>query len=178
MSESDWLMREAAAGDTAAFGVLVRQHQSKLRGFLLRMTRGNHALADDLAQETFLEAFRKIAQYGSGSFFGWLCAIAYSRYLMEARKRKLESLDEAAEMVDDAPEAERASMVRLDMEKAFARLVPAQRAALTLCFALGLSNEEAAAALDMPLGTLKSHVNRGREKLAALLDVSRIKVVS
>ena len=172
------LAREAAAGDAAAFGVLVRQHQSKLRGFLLRMTRGNQALADDLAQETFLEAFRKIAQFGTGSFFGWLSAIAYSRYLMEARRRKLESLDEMGEMPDDAPEPEAASASKLDLEKAMAHLVPAQRAALTLCFALGLSHEEAAAALDMPLGTLKSHVNRGREKLAGMLAEWRNKAVS
>ena len=58
MSNGDMVALKAAAGDAAAFGVLVRQHQSKLRGFLLRMTKGNHALADDLAQETFLEAFR------------------------------------------------------------------------------------------------------------------------
>jgi RNA polymerase sigma-70 factor (ECF subfamily) len=178
MSESDWLAREAAAGDAAAFGVLVRRHQSKLRGFLLRMTRGNHALADDLAQETFLEAFRKIAQFGTGSFFGWLCAIAYSRYLMEARKRKLESLDEAGDMPDDAPDPETASAFRLDLENAMASLVPAQRAALTLCFALGLSNEEAAAVLEIPLGTLKSHVNRGREKLSKMLGVWRTMGVS
>jgi RNA polymerase sigma-70 factor (ECF subfamily) len=178
MDQSEILAHEAAAGDAAAFGVLVRRHQSKLRGFLLRMTKGNGALADDLAQETFLEAFRKIAQFGEGSFFGWLCAIAYSRYLMEARKRKLESLDEAAELPDDAPEPERASAVRLDLEKAMARLAPAQRAALTLCFALGLSHEEAAASLNLPLGTLKSHVNRGREKLAAMLDAWRNEVVS
>ncbi|MGA7711404.1 MAG: RNA polymerase sigma factor [Rhizomicrobium sp.] len=178
MNADGILEREAAAGDAAAFGVLVRQHQSKLRGFLLRMTKGNHALADDLAQETFLEAFRKIAQFGSGSFFGWLCAIAYSRYLMEARKKKLESLDETDDIAADVPEPQTASAVRLDLEKAMARLAPSQRAALTLCFALGFSNEEAAAALSMPLGTLKSHVNRGREKLAGLLGVWRNKVVS
>jgi RNA polymerase sigma factor (sigma-70 family) len=183
MSESEMLAQEAAAGDAAAFGVLVRRHQGKLRGFLLRMTKGNHALADDLAQETFLEAFRKIAQFGqtqsgTGSFFGWLCAIAYSRYLMEARKRKLESLDETDGIAADVPEPETASAARLDLEKAMARLAPAQRAALTLCFALGFSNEEAAVALNMPLGTLKSHVNRGREKLAGMLDVWRNKAVS
>ena len=163
------LARKAAAGDVAAFGVLVRLHQGRLRGFLLRMTKGNGALADDLAQETFLEAFRKIGQFAQGSFFGWLCAIAYSRFLMEARKRRLEPLDEAADMPDDAPEPEAASLTRIDLERAMQRLVPAQRAALTLCFALGLSNEEAAAALDMPLGTLKSHVNRGRDRLSVLL---------
>jgi len=177
MSESEWLAREAAAGDAAAFGVLVRRHQGKLRGFLLRLARGNHALADDLAQETFLEAFRKIGQFGQGSFFGWLCAIAYSRYLMEARKRKLESLDEVDEMTDDR-QSETANLAKLDVEKAMARLAPAQRAALTLCFALEFSHEEAASLLNMPLGTLKSHVHRGREKLSAMLDVWRMKAVS
>ena len=176
MDESELLAREAAGGNSAAFGVLVRKHQSQLRGFLMRMTRGNHALADDLAQETFLEAFRKIGQFGTGTFFGWLCAIAYSRFLMEARKRKLESLDEetAANIPDNAQAAEPANIAKLDLEKALARLVPAQRAALTLCFALGFTNEEAAAAMNIPLGTLKSHVNRGREKITAMLDSRRI----
>lgn len=169
MSQSEWLARQAAAGDAAAFGVLVRSHQSGLRGFLLRLTKGNGALADDLAQETFLEAWRKIAQFATGTFFGWLCAIAWSRFLMEARKRKLEPLDETFDAPDDAPEPERASAVRLDLETAMAQLSPAQRVALTLCFALEMSNEEAAAALKIPLGTLKSHVNRGRERLAKLL---------
>ena len=54
------------------------------------------------------------------------------------------------------------------------RLAPAQRAALTLCFALGFSHEEAAASLNMPLGTLKSHVSRGRDRLSALLGRSTV----
>ncbi len=168
----------AIRGDAAAFGVLIRIHQSQLRGFLLRLTRGNGALANDLAQETFLEAFRKIAQFGTGNFFGWLCAIAWSRFLMEARKRKWERLDEVPEIADDVPEPETASLIRHDLECAMATLQPMQRAALTLCFALGFSNDEAAAALDIPLGTLKSHVNRGRAKLAQLLDDWRKVAVS
>lgn len=176
MDDNEPLARKAATGDTAAFSTLVRRHQSRLRGFLMRMTKGNVALADDLAQETFIEAFRKIGQYGQGSFFGWLCAIAYSRYLMEARKRKLESLDEAAEAAipDEAPGAERSAAARIDLERAMVQLVPAQRAALTLCFALGMTNEEAASAMGVPLGTLKSHVNRGKEKLQYLLAERRI----
>lgn len=166
------LARRAAAGDAAAFGVLVRLHQSRLRGFLLRMTRGNAALADDLAQETFLEAFRKIAQFAGQSFFAWLCAIAWSKFLMEARKRKLEPLEEADDMPADLPEPESASLTKIDLERAMQRLVPAQRAALTLCFALGLSHEEAAVSLNMPLGTLKSHVSRGRDRLATMLGRS------
>lgn len=161
--------KKGVRGDTAAFAMLVREHQSRLRGFLLRLTKGNNALADDLAQETFLEAFKKIDQFEGSNFFGWLCAIAWSRFLMETRKRKFENIDDQPEMAEDAPEAETASLIRHDLESAMAELVPMQRAALTLCFALGLSNEEAAATLNIPLGTLKSHVNRGRAKLSHLL---------
>ncbi|HEX3673414.1 MAG TPA: sigma-70 family RNA polymerase sigma factor [Rhizomicrobium sp.] len=166
MTEAELL----ANGDSAAFGALVRLHQSNVRGFLLRMTRGDAALADDLAQDTFLEAYRKIARFrGEGSFAGWLYRIAYTRYLMQARKRKLESLDDEKECALEAPDAQGASMAKLDLEKAMARLAPAERAALTLCFALELSHEDAAMALNQPLGTLKSHIARGREKLRTLL---------
>lgn len=175
MGMSEPLVQKAVAGDSAAFSCLVRIHQSRLRGFLLRMTKGNHALADDMAQETFLEAFRKIRQC-QGAFFGWLCAIAYSRYLMEVRKRKLECLDEdaLAAIPDDAPSVGSAVMAKIDLERAMACLAAPQRAALTLCFALGMTNEEAASAMGVPLGTLKSHINRGREKLTKILNSSPI----
>ena len=163
---SSGALRLAAAGDAAAFGLLVREHQSALRGYLRRLTRGNHALADDLAQETFLEAHRKLSQFaGKGSFAGWLYAIAWSRFLMETRKRKLEPLDEIDERV--APQSDPA--IKLDLEKALALLRPPERSALTLCFALGMPHEEAAAVMKVPLGTLKSPVARGREKLKTLL---------
>lgn len=161
-------MRKAAGGDAAAFGALVRTHQSRLRGFLLRLTRGDRALADDLAQETFIAAHRKISQYrAEGSFAGWLYAIAWSRFRMAARRRKLESLQDEAAAGHWLPHA--GSDAKLDLEKAMTRLSPPERAGLTLCFALGFSHEEAAMTLDIPLGTLKSHVARGRQKLKTLL---------
>jgi RNA polymerase sigma-70 factor (ECF subfamily) len=137
-----------------------------VRGFL---TRGDPALADDLAQETFLEAHRKIEQYrGDGTFDAWLCGIAWSRFLMERRRRREEAweVQEEPASVDTVS----ASLARLDLEKAMARLAPAERAALTLCYAFGHSHGEAAEILNLPLGTLKSHVLRGREKLKALLE--------
>ena len=166
--EDNALASLAAAGDAAAFALLVRQHQSRLRGFLRRLTRGDHALADDLAQESFLEAWRKIAQFqGRGSFAGWLTRIAYSRYLMAARQRKLEPLD----TVDDIAQMPRVDPdTHLDLESALARLSLAERAALTVCAALGHSHEEGAEILEMKLGTLKSHVLRGREKLRRMLE--------
>lgn len=161
----------AAAGNRAAFGTLVHEHQSRLRGFLRRLTRGDQALADDLAQDAFLEAWRKVGQYrGEGSFAGWLSAIAYRRYLMTARQRKLEPLDESFDMVDSSSGT--APELRIDLEKAMARLSLPERAALTLCYALEYTHDEAAKILAMPAGTVKSHVTRGREKLRKLMDVA------
>ena len=166
------LTGKAARGDHAAFEGLVREHQSRLRGFLRRLTRDDASLADDLAQESFLEAWRKLAQFrGEGSFGGWLLRIAWTRYLMEARRRKLELLEETDESAN-APMFQNLAPnpdARLDLESAMRRLSPGERAGLTLCYAQGFSNEDAAAILDMPLGTLKSHIARGRAKLKSLL---------
>ncbi len=172
MSEDELVARVLSADDMGAFSALVRLRQSAVRGFLLRMTRGDHALADDLAQETFLEAWRKIAQFkGEGSFGGWLYRIAYTRFLMTARKRKLEPLENAEEQMDVGTDSD----IKLDLERAMAKLAAPERAALTLCGALGYSHTEAAAILDMPLGTVKSHALRGRERLRALLSAEEAK---
>lgn len=167
MTDDTLAIQRAAAGDAAAFDQLVRRHQSQLRAFLLRLTGGRHALADDLAQETFLQAWRRIGDYrGDGAFAGWLLRIAWSRTLMQARGRKFETLeDKDLGAIDPRP----AQDARLDLERAMARLAPVERAALTLCFAFGYAHGEAAAILNLPLGTLKSHVLRGREKLRALM---------
>jgi RNA polymerase sigma-70 factor (ECF subfamily) len=167
----DELVSRAVGKDVAAFNLLARRHQSQVRGLLLRLTRGNHAQADDLAQETFLEAWRAISNFrGESSFATWLYRIAYSRFLMSARKRKPD--EPLGDWQGETASAEGATIARVDLERAFARLSPQESAALTMCFALGLSNTEAADALNMPLGTLKSHVLRGREKLKSLLGDS------
>jgi RNA polymerase sigma-70 factor (ECF subfamily) len=140
-----------------------------VRGFLRRLTRGDAALADDLAQETFLEAWRKLAQYrGEGSFGGWLCGIAWSRFLMDRRRRKEQPLEDPDQTAAFDPQESHDA--RLDLERAMARLAAPERAALTLCYALGHSHGEAAEILSLPLGTIKSHVLRGREKLKAMLE--------
>jgi len=165
MTDQD-LAALAASGDAAAYGLLVRRHQSRLRGFLRRLTRGDAALADDLAQESLFEGWRKLTQFsGKGSFIGWLLAIAYSRYLMTARKKRLEPLDDT-----DVPAETADPDTKLDLEKAMARLSLAERAALTLCLALEFSHEEAAEMMALPLGTVKSHIARGRDRLRRLLE--------
>ena len=79
-----------ASQDTAAYGELIRRHQSQVRNFLRKLTGGSLDEADDLAQECFLHAWNKLQTYsGRGSFIGWLLKIAYTTFLQSKRKSKL-----------------------------------------------------------------------------------------
>ena len=156
--------------DRAAFGELVRRHQPLVRGFLRRMLGGSHALADDVAQETFIKAYRALRGFrGGASFSTWLCAIAANELRAEWRrqKRRAEFLEEEAGESADEP----ASGDGRDLAAALQRLSEMQRAALVLCFEHGLTHEEAAAALGCPVGTLKSHISRGKLRLREWLEV-------
>lgn len=171
-TDDELVARVTASGDERAYAQLVQRHQGVVRGMLTRMTRAP-AQADDLAQETFLQAYRKIDTYtGSGSFRGWICRIAYTQFLMARRKsaadaRLTDALthDPAAE--PDAPGWDRGDAV--DLDRALAGLSEAERVCVVLCYACGMSHGEAAQTTGMPLGTVKSHVNRGRAKLKSLL---------
>ncbi|OAB60063.1 RNA polymerase subunit sigma-70, partial [Leptolyngbya valderiana BDU 20041] len=158
-----------AAGDQRAFARLVDRHQKTVRGVLMRLCR-NHALADDLAQDTFIKAYERIADYsGAGALRGWLCRIAYTEFLMHARKRKARdrTLDrfKAEPGEDHAPPGPGAA--RVDLDRALATLGEEERTCVVLCYAAGMSHSEAAETTGLPLGTVKSHVNRGRTRLKA-----------
>jgi RNA polymerase sigma-70 factor (ECF subfamily) len=132
------------------------------------MTRGDVHLADDLAQETFLKAWRKLDTYrGTARFSTWLFGIACNEFRSVARQRKelaLEDVDEAP--VDGTQSAAGSrSDLRLDLTEALKRLHSNERAAIVLCCQNGLSHEEASQVLDCPLGTVKTNVLRGKEKL-------------
>ena len=160
----------AAAGERRAFGELVRRHGSAVRGLLRRMGAAPSE-ADDVAQDAFLTAFERIAEFrGEGTFAGWVKRIAARSYLRRLQKeRKLavfaaEGLEETAEAAPggDADAA-------IDLDGALKTLGPAERLCVSMCFGAGLSHTEAAEALNLPLGTVKSHVKRGLEKLRARL---------
>jgi RNA polymerase sigma factor (sigma-70 family) len=160
----------------------VRRHQSAVRATLRRLTSGNHALADDLAQETFLLAYRNLASFRQEARFStWLYRIATNAYLADARKRKEELLgDRDAEVADDDGDATphpgetggdhaRGSALRLDMERALAVLSAGERAAIVQCYHNDLSHEEAAYVLNCPVGTVKTHILRAKQKLKSRL---------
>ena len=172
LSDEELVSLVAAAQDAAAFGELVRRYQGLVRAMLMRMCR-NHALAEDLAQDTFVQAYRKIDAYsGSGSFKAWLCRIAYTQFLMQARKtrasrRTEDALAREPEEIGAAPAMAGQS---LDLDRALATLKADERTCVILCYANGLSHGEAAEITGLALGTVKSHVNRGRDKLRAWFE--------
>ncbi len=168
------LVEAARGGSGPAFERLVGRHQQAVRGFL-RRTCGDWSDADDLAQETFVVAWSTLGRYkGEASVRSWLCGIAWRKAVSHQRSRNRRlgrdtAFTEAAEGAATAPGEEE----RLDLADALSGLPLEQRAAVSLCLAADFSHAEAAHALDLPLGTLKSHVTRGRAKLLEVLGQRR-----
>ena len=173
-TDTDLIARVLLHEDHNAFGELVRRHQSPVRAFLARMTRGDSHLADDLAQETFLKAWQKLCTYRGGAKFStWLFGIAFNEFRGVARQRKelsLEEVEESPPELETKSDAANANL-RLDLTEALKRLNSNERAAILLCCQNSLSHEEAAQVLDCPLGTVKTNILRGKEKLKRHLSL-------
>jgi len=166
------LVAAAKAGSTGAFARLVERHQQALRAFL-RRTCGDWAQADDLAQEAFLEAWSKIGRLQAGaSVRAWLCGIGYNKHLTALRSRGRDRAREAAYEAEKPPSSGAMTDERLTLEAALSELPADQRACVALCLAADFSHAEAAEALSLPLGTVKSHVTRGRARLLEVLGGS------
>ncbi|HVI32979.1 RNA polymerase sigma factor [Phenylobacterium sp.] len=163
------LVAAAKDGSTDAFSRLVERHQQALRAFL-RRTCGDWALADDLAQETFLAAWSKIGRLQAGaSVRAWLCGIGYNKHLTALRGAARSRAREAVYESERPPASAALAEDRLALDAAMADLPPDQRACVALCLAADFSHAEAADALGLPLGTVKSHVSRGRARLLQAL---------
>lgn len=140
---------------------------------LRRLAGGDAALADDLAQETFVLAWRNLRSFRfEARFSTWLYRIAFNAWQSEARKRRevlLESADEALEPEAIADDGLPDIAARIDLERAMQALSAGERSAIAACYYADLSHEEAAKALGIPIGTVKTHVLRAKAKLRARL---------
>jgi len=160
--------------DAAAFGELIQRHQSQIRNFLRKLS-GDVSTADDLAQDCFLHAWNKLQTFtGRGSFIGWLLKVAYTTFLQSKRKSKryAEILDEAghAQDVQDKSYALPSEEVG-DLDKFLAVLSEEERAIMIMSYACGLSHREIGAATDLPVGTVKSIIFRGKDKIRTSFDI-------
>jgi RNA polymerase sigma-70 factor (ECF subfamily) len=164
------LVEAARRGSSRAYERLVSRHQQAVRSFLRRVC-GDWRDADDLAQETFVAGWGALGRYdGSASLRTWLCAIAYRKALthQRARRRALErDTHYAAGRCEAADDASPEDHVRL--RRAMAQLPVEQRAVVSLCLASDFSHNDAAKVMNLPLGTVKSHLNRGRQRLLEIL---------
>ena len=154
--------------DRSAFGQLVERHQDAVRRFLRHLTRGDAALADDLAQDTFVQAYRSLDRFRADSSFStWLLGIAHNHF-RNARRRAREVAAEPAEE-PSAPDSTRRVELHEDLGAAIARLDPDEQTALFLFYQQDLTHPEIAAVTGWPLGTVKTHLARAKDNLRPLL---------
>ena len=165
------LVRQAVAGDRRAYGELVRRHQGRVRALLRRLCREDAALADDLAQDALVQAWRRLEHFrGEAAFGTWLYRIAYNTFLMHARRPSVRSTQALDEHRDDdagltAGPAATDLVEQGEVRRALACLSEPERAVIVHCYYLDLSHSEAAFVIGCPLGTLKSHLARALQKL-------------
>ncbi|MBR5633809.1 MAG: RNA polymerase sigma factor [Prevotella sp.] len=151
-----------------AFGRLVEKYQSPIRRFFLNQTGGDEPLSDDLAQDTFVKAWLNISTFrGAANFSTWLYRIAYNVFYDYTRSHKI------TEEIDQAVALRQASSgdtaLRLDLQQALSILSPAERSCITLQMMEGQPIDKISEITEMAEGTVKSHLSRGKQKLAMFL---------
>ena len=164
ISDQELVARVTGFNDQAAFQLLVERHQSAIRGFLRRLLAGDHGTADDLAQDTFLMAYRKLHTLkAGGSLVSWLHTIAYRQFLGFRQKQSRQ------QVMADPPQQGHAPRAAVDasilLPKLLQQVSDAQRACLTLAYAEGMSHAEISDITGIPLGSVKAHIHRGKLKL-------------
>ena len=173
------LIQKAGRGDAYAFEQLMAAHENKMYAVALRMC-GNREDAQDCLQEAMVRVYRALSGFkGQSSFSTWVYRITMNSCLDELRRRKnrmTSSLDAMLENgfapSDDGDTPEQSSLrseQRRALERAIRELPEDMRAAIVLRDVQGLSYEEIAQALEANVGTIKSRISRGREKLRGVL---------
>lgn len=173
MSKSDdllWVTRVTLLGDRSAFDHLTRKYQSSIRRFFLNLTMGDSPLSDDLAQETFIKAYLNLNSFqGLSGFSTWLFRIAYNVHYDFVRSKKLTSdIDESEinhmHQLDNSFSAE-----KLDIHQALQLLRKEEKTAVLLFYMEDKTHKEIAKIMQCPLGTVKTYILKGKEKLGVYL---------
>ncbi len=156
--------------NTRAFDQLVKKYQSPIRRFFLNQTCGDSELSDDLAQDTFIKAYTNITSFQNlSSFSTWLYRIAYNVFYDYIRSRK-DTSDLDSREVDAMNSTEQVNLgQQMDIYQALKRLKEAERTCITLFYMEDVSIDKIALITGYPAGTVKSHLSRGKDKLATFL---------
>ena len=159
----------AVNGDAGAYDEIVRRKQAHVRSLMRRLSN-DRTLAEDLAQQAFVEVWKSLPKLEAPAAFSpWLRAICLNVWLQHFRRKNLLVLDNdavdwvAEPRVDERPEHE------LDLAAALGLLPATVRLCVVLAYQEGMSHAEIAEATRLPLGTVKSHIFRGSARLRELL---------
>lgn len=160
-----------------AFDQLVRKYQSPVRRFFLNQTLGDEMLSDDLAQETFIKAYVNITKFrGMSSFSTWLMRIAYNVFYdykrSESRRGECGVRSEdtlVADISHSTLHTPHSSTLKMDLYAALALLKPGERECITLQLIDGYPVNEISKITGIPENTVKSHLRRGKDKMANYL---------
>ena len=156
--------------DRRAFARLVDAYQPILHNFFLNLTGGNEALFDDLAQETFIKAYTNIRQFrGLSQFKTWLFRIAYNEFYSYTRRTREILSDQPLEPPDLLTRDVEGNDARMDVFTAMQYLSTDERTVISLFFINDMPMKKISQITGMPEGTIKSHISRGKAKMAKLL---------
>lgn len=166
--DHDWglIQRVVFFSDQHAFADLMRRYQAGIKRMMSRFKQLDTASIDDLTQETFLRAYFSLSTFNAQSRFStWLYRIAFNLVVDQLRKKRLETCS-IEWIMDLAGDDELAQWeLQRDIKMAMDLLSPVQQQLVILCFAEGYSHTEAADKMQLPLGTVKTHIMRAKKLL-------------
>ena len=163
------------AVEVPTFEYVTRSHGRFIYTVAYRLT-GNHDEAQDLVQEVLLRVRRGLASYRPGSMEAWLSRITTNAFLDEVRRKKRRPLDVVPDLPERVTGVDQEPLDVLDtsrlpdhIQEALKSLPIEFRSAVVLCDVVGLNYQEIAESLDVPVGTVRSRIHRGRAQLRAML---------
>ena len=169
LSDSILITKVIIRNDHAAFKILIERYQSDLRGLFLRLTNGNKDITDDLAQETFIRVFKYLSGFkANAKFKTWLFRIGYNVFYEYCEKNKIINTY-STEIEHEVYETKH----NMDFETALKVLNHNEKTAITLYFEKGFTHKEIAKITLQALGTVKTNILRGKEKLKIFYQYER-----
>ena len=172
ISDSILITKVIFNDDHLAFKKLVERYQADIRGFFLRLTHGNKDIIDDLAQESFIRVYKYLSSYNAkAKFKTWLFRIAYNVFYEYYNKNKIIQLDmDSVEIVDQ--EFNNLNDI-IDFQQALKVLNQNEKIVIILHFEKGFTHKEVSKITRQPLGTVKTNIMRGKEKLRKFYNYER-----
>lgn len=173
MSKTDdirWVAQVTLLGDKSAFDKLTCKYQSSIRRFFLNLTMGDAPLSDDLAQETFIKAYLNLNSFkGISGFSTWLYRIAYNVYYDSVRSHKHYADIDLYEIDNQHHSHNEFSAEKEDIYKALKLLRTEEQTAVLLFYMEDKTHVEISKIMNCPLGTVKTYILKGKEKLSKYL---------